>query len=184
MLDIDNKLYTVRDILNVLARYESKDVWAFASDLSEISEDRLLEMIDEMDAEEEFLSRVKVAGYTHSPLCLGVYDDKSGTNYTVYLDSEIAGGTPMPLFCAYLDVNNVPDVEEKLLNAGIAEPYTAYGTPVVRKSGLVTYPLYKFNAERLREIDPKGTKTYEEAYGTFLKYMEFLKQNVKGGTEE
>lgn len=174
MLDIDDKLYSVRDILDVLARYESEDVWAFASDVSSISEDRLLEMIDEMDAEEEFLSKVKVAGYTHSPLCLGVYDDKSGETYTVCLDSEIAGGTLMPLFCAYLDVNNVPDVEEKLRNAGIiAEPYTSYGTPVVKSTGFVTYPLYRFNAEKLRKIDPEGTRAYEEAY---WKKVEEIKQ--------
>lgn len=171
MTDIDDKLYSVRDVLSALSGYESEEVWKFASDLSRLSEDYLNELMDEINEEEVAVSRLKVTGYPSSPLCLGVYNEKDGTRYTTYLGEKLSSGTLMPIYCAYLDVNNIPGVVEMFVNAGLAEPYTADGTPVVKKSGFVVYPLYRFKAERLREIDPEGTKAYEDAYGNRIKQL-------------
>lgn len=89
MKDIDDKLYSVRDVLSALSGYESEEVWKFASDLSMLSEDYLNELMDEMEEEDEAVSRLKVTGDPNSPLCLGVYNEKDGTKQ--FKDVEHAG---------------------------------------------------------------------------------------------
>lgn len=58
---------------------------------------------------------------------------------------------------AYVDVNNFPDIEDLLLKTGIAEK-----TPLTKQSGFVTYPLYIFNMEILREESPQVIMTKPE----------------------
>ena len=66
----------------------------------------------------------------------------------------------VPAYCAYIDVNNMPEAEEFLVKNGIAE-----FTGMTKGSGLCTYPLYRFNPERLRELCPDGMSEYEQENG-------------------
>ena len=65
-----------------------------------------------------------------------------------YLDEPYTG---------YIDVNNVKELPEFLRKYGIAED-----TGKTMQSGFVTYPLYKFNREKLREYNSNELRIYEE----------------------
>lgn len=66
----------------------------------------------------------------------------------------------VPSYCAFVDTNNMPEVEDFLVKNGIAEFSTFQ-----QKSGFCSYPLYVFDAERLRELCPDGMAAYEQANG-------------------
>ncbi len=65
--------------------------------------------------------------------------------------------TPAPDYCGYLDTNNLPTIEKFVRENDLGEP-----TGVVGFSGYCTYPLYKFNADKLRELCPEDMAIYEE----------------------
>lgn len=65
--------------------------------------------------------------------------------------------TPAPDYCGYLDTNNLPAIEKFVRENDLGEP-----TGVVGFSGYCTYPLYKFNADKLRELCPEDMAIYEE----------------------
>lgn len=63
---------------------------------------------------------------------------------------------PLLPYQAYVDTNNLPEAELLIKSIGIGEP-----TGEMRTSGLSTYPLYKFNKEKLQEYCPEGVMNYE-----------------------
>lgn len=75
-------------------------------------------------------------------------------NATVNLE-----GTPPP-YCAFVDTNNMPGLEEFLAEHRLAE-----FTGLKQESGFCSYPLYMFNAEKLRKLCPEGMASYEKANG-------------------
>lgn len=75
-------------------------------------------------------------------------------NVTVNLDGTV------PNYCAYVDTNNMPDIEAFLVENGIAE-----STGLLKGSGYCVYPLYLFNPERLRGLCPEGMAAYEAENG-------------------
>lgn len=62
-------------------------------------------------------------------------------NVTVYLGE-------VPKDCAYIDVNNFPEIIEVLERLGVAKP-----TGIYTRSGFVEYPLYQFDREKLCEYE-------------------------------
>lgn len=62
----------------------------------------------------------------------------------------------VPDYCGYVDLNNMPELEEFIDKNNLGE-----FTGLTQKSGFCEYPLYHFNAERLRELCPEGMKAYE-----------------------
>lgn len=68
-------------------------------------------------------------------------DDEVFATMTVNLGEE---DDVLPKDQAYLDVNNLPEIEDFVVKNKLAEPME-----IVRQSGYVVYPLYKFNLEEL-----------------------------------
>ena len=75
-------------------------------------------------------------------------------NLTVNIDA------PCPEYCAYVDTNNLSTAEEFIKDNELGEfsGFTAV-------SGYHEYPLYTFDPDRLREIDPDGMRCYEQING-------------------
>lgn len=71
---------------------------------------------------------------------------------TVNLDGKA------PDYCGYVDMNNMPELEKF-----IEEHKLGTFTGMVKQSGYCTYPLYMFDAERLRELCPDGMAVYEQS---------------------
>ena len=65
---------------------------------------------------------------------------------------------PVPSYCAFVDTNNMPELEDFLVKNGIAE-----FTGLMQQSGYCTYPLYLFDAEKMRGLCPDGMAAYEQA---------------------
>lgn len=65
---------------------------------------------------------------------------------TVYLGE-------VPKDCAYIDVNNFPEIVGVIERLGVAKH-----TGIYTKSGFVEYPLYKFNREKLSEYERGGNE--------------------------
>ena len=61
-----------------------------------------------------------------------------------------------PDYCGYLDTNNMSEIERFIKENGIGE-FTGWK----QRSGFCSYPLYKFDPEKLRELCPKGMAEYE-----------------------
>lgn len=107
---------------------------------------------------------LSVCAYAVSDLCMAVVDKETDDPITKFITEEFIQGRTFPPFCAFLDTNNHPGIEKTLQEAGIAEPYTLYGSPVRIQSGFCVYPLYQFDPDRLRSMDPEGTAEYEKNY--------------------
>ena len=78
-------------------------------------------------------------------------------------DSEFFGdmtvnlSNELPPFCAYLDVNGIPGIEDFVTKNKLGED-----SGMKKRSGFVEYPLYIFNPEKLKDICPKQVERYEK----------------------
>lgn len=68
-------------------------------------------------------------------------------------------GNP-PHYCAYIDVVGLPELAPFLEQNRIAYP-----TGLYKRGGNDEYPLYVFDTEALRRMNPKGLVGYERANG-------------------
>ena len=66
----------------------------------------------------------------------------------------------VPPYCAFVDTNNMPELENFLVKNGIAE-----FTGIQQRSGYCSYPLYLFDVEKMRELCPDGMAAYEQENG-------------------
>ena len=66
----------------------------------------------------------------------------------------------VPPYCAFVDTNNMPELEDFLVKNGIAE-----FTGMMQPSGCCNYPLYLFDAEKMRGLCPDGMAAYEQENG-------------------
>lgn len=123
---------------------------------------------------------LSVVSYQTDPAVMGVvlFDSVDHEPYgtiSVNLGSDIGNGSIMQLNSTFLDVNNVPGIEEAVVEQGLAKPYTRFGSPVRAQSGFVQYPLYEFDAEELKKYDPEGYDTYKETWSKAVaEYQAFL----------
>ena len=77
-----------------------------------------------------------------------------------YGDVTVILSGKVPDYCGYVDINNMPELEEF-----IAENELGEFTGFVKRSGFCEYTLYLFNAEKLRELCPDGMLMYEHSIG-------------------
>ena len=68
--------------------------------------------------------------------------------------------TSVPPYCAFVDTNNMPELEDFLVENGIAE-----FTGIQQRSGYCSYPLYLFDVEKMRGLCPDGMAAYEQENG-------------------
>lgn len=92
------------------------------------------------------------------------------SDLTVNLDRKV------PDYCAYVDVNNMPEAEKF-----ISENELGYFTGLVQRSGYCMYPLYSFNADKLRELCPEGMRMYENTIGKSQTMVNSIKQQMRSG---
>lgn len=74
---------------------------------------------------------------------------------------------PAPAYCGYLDTNNLSNAEKFVTENGLGE-----FTGLTGRSGFCVFPLYLFNAEKLRELCPEQMAAYEYSIGTDAKKPE------------
>lgn len=67
--------------------------------------------------------------------------------------------------CSYIDTNNCPFADQ-LIEQGFA-----VDTGLTKQSGYCTYPLWKFNEDFLRSIDPKIYELYSKEYDAYMASM-------------
>ncbi len=77
-----------------------------------------------------------------------------------YGDISVNLGTKAPDYCAYVDLNNMPELEKFIEENDLGE-----FTGLTQRSGFCEYPLYMFNVDKLRELCPDGMATYEANIG-------------------
>jgi hypothetical protein len=70
----------------------------------------------------------------------------------------------MPKNCSFVDVNRYEGLEEFLQGTGLAKPYEIDGSEVVRNVNDNWYPLYEFNEQMLKKLDPGGYAKYSMKY--------------------
>lgn len=74
---------------------------------------------------------------------------------------------PAPHYCGYLDINNLSNAEKFVTEHGLGE-----FTGITGRSGFCEYPLYLFDADRLRELCPEQMAVYEHNIGMDAKKPE------------
>ena len=117
-----------------------------------------------------------VGSYQASPMAMSLYltypeDDEIAEILSVNLgnyqterpDSFVQLGT------TYLDVNNVPGIDDVLKEQGLCEPYVVWGQEQYGRSGFCEYPLVIFNLKELEEYDPVGVAEYKDAWVTEMR---------------
>lgn len=93
----------------------------------------------------------------------GLYLELKGREddcFEPYGDISVNLGTKAPDYCAYVDINNMPELEKFIEENDLGE-----FTGLTQKSGFCEYPLYMFNVDKLRALCPDGMATYEANNG-------------------
>lgn len=81
-------------------------------------------------------------------------------DFEPYGDISVNLGTKAPDYCAYVDLNNIPELEKFIEENDLGE-----FTGLTQRSGFCEYPLYMFNVDKLRELCPDEMATYEANIG-------------------
>lgn len=83
-------------------------------------------------------------------------------------DLSVNLGNAVTKNCAFIDVNNLgSDILSWIEKNGLGSP-----TGRTEQSGFVAYPEYRFNPERLKELDDRGYAEYENLLNQQRKYKE------------
>lgn len=85
---------------------------------------------------------------------------KDNSEWMPYGELTTTLPTRVPNYCAFVDTNNYPGAIEFIEKYQLGEK-----TEFEAKSGFCTYPLYLFNAEKLRKLCPEGMEEYERSIG-------------------
>ena len=80
--------------------------------------------------------------------------------YEPYGDITVNLSIKAPDYCAYVDINNMPELEKFIADNNLGE-----FTGLTQQSGYVEYPLYMFNVDVLRKACPDGMAMYEANIG-------------------
>jgi hypothetical protein len=115
---------------------------------------------------------LRVGSYPMAPLAMFVAIQEKGNQdpsnekvISVCLGNYQSEGSFVQPYCTFIDVNNSPDAIDMLEKTGLAEPYVKWGAVVEMQSGFVSYPVYQFNQNMLKELDPQGCEKYMEDWG-------------------
>lgn len=96
-------------------------------------------------------------------LYLGLYcQDKGGEYWEPFCDVTVNTVSLAYLESAVDTNNNGAKIVDFLEANGFGQR-----TPYVVSSGFCTFPIFKFNEDRLKEIDPKVFTEYQKAYGQY-----------------
>lgn len=98
----------------------------------------------------------------------------TGENMAWHGDLTINLAGKCPDYCGYVDINNMPELEEFIEKHELGE-----FTGLMGKSGFCTYPLYLFNVDKLREYCPDGMEMYERSIGKVQEKEEVKKEEVR-----
>ena len=118
---------------------------------------------------EETIVVPRINSYVTDPTNLAIMleckEDEDGFiepygSLTVNLGNDIGNGEPMPVNCAFIDVNNLRGATKFIEENKLGAQCYIDGNPVYKQSGYVTYPLYEFFPEKLLEMDLKGYEAY------------------------
>lgn len=77
-----------------------------------------------------------------------------------YEDVTVNFTGSLPAYCALVDTKCIPELEEFLVKNRIGQ-----FTGLQKNIGGYDYPLYQFDAEKLKKLCPYGTESYEHANG-------------------
>ena len=111
--------------------------------------------------------------YNNNCLYIGLVDESEGYPEP-YGDLTVNLMGKCPDYCGYVDINNMPELEEFIEKHELGE-----FTGLTGKSGFCTYPLYLFNVDKLREYCPDGMEMYERSIGKVQEKEEVKKEEVK-----
>lgn len=110
--------------------------------------------------------------YNHDPMCMSLttreaMQTKTKVPITMNLGNQSGYGHEMPFCCAYLDASNpnFESIKYTVEQTGLGHPYLRNGEPVTCESGTYVYPLYEFDEDKLRAMDPEGMAMYVGRYG-------------------
>ena len=92
---------------------------------------------------------------------------KEDNNFEPYGDISVNLGVKAPDYCAYVDLDNMPELEKFIEENDLGE-----FTGLTQRSGFCEYPLYMFHVDKLRELCPDGMVTYEANIGIAKKPVE------------
>lgn len=122
-----------------------------------------------------------VSYYPSHPMVMAVTftDAEDGMPFgaaSVNLGNDIGNGSYMQYGSTFIDENNMPGIAQAMQEAGLCEPYTRFGEPVMGQSGWCEYPLMTFDMDKLYEIDPLGVDMYKDAWTKGLAHEQRLAQ--------
>lgn len=130
--------------------------------------------------------KLAVSSYNANPLSLAITftsleDGLPFGTGTVNIGSYTGNASLLGPYCAYVDTNNLPDIEAFLKENHLAEPYIRFGEQVYGFSGFCSYPLYQFERDLLMDLDPEGTAAYEKDYiQAFIEEQEKMNRAMYG----
>lgn len=145
-MEVGNNLYHICEFAERMER--SSSVY------EPVKASRILELHTQSGAVEQVF--LTVSAYPNNTMYVGLMADDGGTsklygNVTVNLMDSV------PSYCAFVDTENMPELEEFLERNGIAEC-----SSLSQKRNNCSFPLYVFNPKRLRELCPDGMDVYEK----------------------
>ena len=108
----------------------------------------------------EYILRFIIDAYNadRSLAVLSYYEEEE--NMWVFFESmTVCLGNEHTKNRAYIDENNLPGIGKILEKEGIAKP-----TGRMMSTTFCTYPEYKFNVSKLKEMDKEGYKRYSSLY--------------------
>lgn len=92
--------------------------------------------------------------------CMYIGLVEQGEHPEPYGDLTVNLSGKVPDYCGYVDLNNMPELEQFIEENKLGE-----FTGLVKRSGFCEYPLYLFDADRLRQLCPDGMSVYEAGIG-------------------
>ena len=92
-------------------------------------------------------------------LCISMYYKEDG-EWLPYGELTTNLPTRLPPYCGYVDTNNLSGAIDFIEKYGLGQ-----NTGLEAQSGFCRYPMYLFDAEKLRELCPEGMAEYERSIG-------------------
>lgn len=123
-----------------------------------MEENKLLELNTQWGSKEQV--QLEINTYlNNNGLYIGLLS-KTEDGMESYGDLTVNLVDKAPDYCAYVDMNNMPELEKFIEDNELGE-----FTGLMQRRGFCEYPLYLFNVDKLRELCPEGMELYERTIG-------------------